>query len=329
MVENKLAVKDEIPVLEHFKTLYYLLNAKPDSQTKILKGSKLVQLVNIHDINHRVIEKLKNHDLETNITTINFILKEGIIYNYQSWQEFLNKNWDEVNQEVNHISINWDMNLKLPNYKLPQRHSLKLKIGDAIPPKDFFQLMFTSDDENEIMEGRADAVCKVDFINQVIATELLDIVEKWYVGLQDTESDTKLTSFLKKNEDNFERIIHTALPTLLLVLFLYYLPFLQKIDLFKDVNVSSLSYLFVIINVLFLVSVYFSKGFSKFLTKKILSFKKYSPFLISRGDSNHHLKIEKENKGILKEIKIKLLVSFITLIITVALKWIIDFLSKQ
>ena len=48
-----------------------------------------------------------------------------------------------------------------------EKHTLKVKIGNSIAPKDMFQMMFTSDEPSEILESRAEGLVKVEFINQL------------------------------------------------------------------------------------------------------------------------------------------------------------------
>ena len=168
--------------LDQFKSLYYLLNAKPDSQLRLIKEDKEIDFNDLVELNEKVVSKLKTESLETSITTITIVFKSKKVSTYNNWLEFSRTNWNIADQTLS-ISINWDINVKLPEHELPQRHTLKVRLGSAVRPSEMFQLMMTSDKDDELMEATSNGVCKVDFINHVIANELLAIVEDWYQTL--------------------------------------------------------------------------------------------------------------------------------------------------
>ena len=47
--------------LETFKSYYYQMNAKPDTETKVFKEHKKVTLTKIRDLIERMNAKLENH----------------------------------------------------------------------------------------------------------------------------------------------------------------------------------------------------------------------------------------------------------------------------
>ncbi|MBC1215343.1 hypothetical protein GNE08_14065, partial [Trichormus variabilis ARAD] len=154
--------------LDDFKSLFYQLNAKPDTEIRLLPGKKTVELADISNINEQIQAKLRNHDVAASIGSINFILSNKKIKDYSTWAEFEREKWNTINERIKTLTIHWDIAIKLPQYSLPQRHSIRLRIGSNIPPKDIFQLIFTSDNIQEIMEAKTPSVCKIDFINNII-----------------------------------------------------------------------------------------------------------------------------------------------------------------
>ena len=137
--------------LDQFKSIYYLLNAKPDSQIRLLKENKKLNFEDLLELNASVISKLKTESLETSITTITVVFKNKKVNTYNNWLEFERTNW-QISDQTLSISINWDINIKLPEHELPQRHTLKVRLGSPIRPNEIFQLMMTSDKDDELME---------------------------------------------------------------------------------------------------------------------------------------------------------------------------------
>jgi hypothetical protein len=208
--------------LDEFKSIFYQLNAKPDTEIRLLPGKKNLELADIRSINEQVSAKLRNHDLVSDIASITFVLSNRKIKDYGAWAEFERENWDTINEKVSMITIKWDVAIKLPQYQLPQRHSLKVRIGNEIPPKDIFQLILTSDDIVELMEARTPSICKVDFVNDFLATELINIVTNWHEGLRDLPEANPLSSFLFKYGKLLSEIIQYCSPIVLLTIFHQY-----------------------------------------------------------------------------------------------------------
>jgi len=44
------------------------------------------------------------------------------------WKEFERTNWDNMVDTIESVSIRWDIEIKMPNYESPQRHTIKLRI---------------------------------------------------------------------------------------------------------------------------------------------------------------------------------------------------------
>lgn len=112
--------------IDDFKSLYYQFNAKPDTELKILKGQKLLHLADIRSINESIELKLRNHDLVTACVCLTFVLTNGKVRDYSSWQEFEREKWQTENEKISSISMNWDITIKLPNFQLPQRGSIPI-----------------------------------------------------------------------------------------------------------------------------------------------------------------------------------------------------------
>jgi len=74
--------------LDQFKSLYYLLNAKPDSQLRLLKESKVIGFDCIAELNEKVQQKLRTETLETTITTVTVVFKNKRVITFNNWLEF-------------------------------------------------------------------------------------------------------------------------------------------------------------------------------------------------------------------------------------------------
>lgn len=309
--------------IDAFKSIYYWANAKPDTQLKLFRERKIISLSDIHELNTRIGNKLKNHNIETFLVTLNFVLTEGNIREYASWNEFDRENWQFINQRIQTISITWDLTFSIPNYHLPQRHTLKVRIGSAIPPKDLFHFMFNTDETSDLLTLRAEGMVKVDFINQVLGNELVSIVTEWNEGLKTIEHKKGFQSFLQNNERYINISIIYFFPLLILFFgFIYQNLIIKELELSKDLNLITLERTLLIGAAITSIGLVLSRFFANQITRKIDKFKIPSGILITKGDKNYDEELKIENKNIIKDILGRVLISLAVTLIIIGLKYI-------
>jgi len=310
--------------LDTFKSIYYWANAKPDTQIKFFRKRKKIELSDIYDLNQRVNQKLNLHKIQTYIVSLNFILTEGNVKEYASWAEFERENWGTINQRVESINLTWDLTFSIPTFAMPQRHTLKVRIGNAIPPKDMFQIMFTSDEPSELMESQAEGLVKIDFINQVLANELIQIVTNWQEGLKDVTKPKSIIRFLEKRERYIRSSIEYFVPIIIVSLsYLYHDLLCNHFNFSKELNLISIQKVALIFLTLFGFGQLIAKYLSSWFSKKVVKFKHENGIIISKGDKNYIEEINKENQSVLGQIALKVFISIVATIILIGLKFII------
>ncbi len=314
--------------LDEFKSLWYHLNAKPDTEIRLLPGKKNLELADIRSINEQISAKLHNHELVSDIASINFVLSNRKIKDYFTWAEFERENWDTVNEKVRTVTIKWDLAIKLPRYQLPQRHSLKIRIGTEIPPKDIFQLILTSDDIVELMEARARSICKVDFVNDILAAELINIVANWHEGLRDLPETNPLSSFLARKGKLLSEIIRYCSPIFLLIISYQYYDFLMPlIGMQEQLSIKSLDALLILLAAIFVIGIFLGFKFERWIDKRIDKLEEYPKFSITRGDKKAVEEFERTNKKLTYQIVARFLWVVFSLVVTSSIKFVIQYFS--
>ncbi len=209
------------------------------------------------------------------------------IKDYSTWGEFERENWDTVNSTVQAVTIKWDMRVQLPQFKNRQRHSLRCRIGREVAPKDIFQLMMTTDDVIEIMEAQSPCIVKVDFVNDILANELLNLVEQWYQGLASIPEKSSISTFLISKGNRVSEILRMLLPISLLMIARQYL------DLYEPLlgseshdNIHALIDIGIILTSVFVIGTYFGRKLERFIDSRIDKLQRYPVFSISKGDRN-------------------------------------------
>ena len=67
------------------------------------------------------------------------------------------------------------------NYGVPQRHTVSVRIASTPKPSDVFKLLLNGgfDDVDDISIQSATTICKVDFVNNTLAEELVNVISNW------------------------------------------------------------------------------------------------------------------------------------------------------
>jgi hypothetical protein len=286
-----------------------------------------LELADIRSINEQVAAKLMNHDITAEIASINFILSNKKIKDYCTWAEFERENWDTVNEKIQTLAIKWDILIKLPHYKLPQRHSMKLRIGADIPPKDIIQLILTTDDITQLIEAKSRSVCKVDFINNIIAIELLNIVSNWHEGLKNSPELNVVPRFLKKQGKLLSEIIRYLSPIVLLAIVSLYSNYLFPfLGIKEEVSIDSVQKIFIFIAAFFMTGLFFGSKIERFIDKKVDKIEYYPTFSITRGDRKAIEEYEKANEKLTKQIVSRIFWILFSVLISSALRLLIDYI---
>jgi hypothetical protein len=315
---------DTLIALSDLKSLFYQLNAKPDTEVRLLPKGKTLDLSDIRSINEQVVAKIENHDVIGKIASINFILSNRKIKDFATWAEFERERWETINDRVESISVTWDMSLRMPQYELPQRHSLKLRIGNAIPLKDMFQIVLASDDISELMETESHGICKVDFVNSIIANELLNIVSNWHDGLSDSPELVSIQKFIKKWGRFVTEVIRYLIPILLLILTCSYSEIVYGIlSIENEISMNSLQRLLIFSTIIFSTGIIVGSRVENWIDRKINKIQEFPSFKITRGDEKFIEELEKKNNSLTNQIISRISWILIGFLITSGLRFLI------
>tara|TARA_B100000787_G_C16174847_1_gene288432 strand:- start:671 stop:1678 length:1008 start_codon:yes stop_codon:yes gene_type:complete len=315
--------------LDDVKSFFYLMNAKPDTSIQLLEGRKKITLAEIRDLNERIQRKLQNHDLIGQIASINLIFEKGKIQDYSTWAEFERETWHTINNKTDAISLTWDISVKLPRYENPQRHTLKVRIGQAVSPKDMIELVFSSDDPSELREKRADGIVKVDFIDQVIAGELIEKVVNWYEGLKKVPNDIGFQKIMEKNQRLIISTIFNFTPILFLAVYHYYfLAFCEWGSSISNITIANIQLFLIVFVAIFFFGKIFASKFAKWIDKKIDEYTRISQFEISKGDENAFHDSEAKNNSITKKIVMRGFLTIVSTAIAFTLRHLLELWIK-
>lgn len=299
-------------------------------ETKFFKESKIVCAEDAIELNERIQEKLKLHDCITTMTSIIVSFNNDRALEFNNWTLFENEKWS-TSAVVRSIIITWDFTVKLSGYKIPQRHTVKFRIGTKLKPKDLMELVWNHDDEFELHEAFAHSICTIDFINPMISSEIFLIIENWHKALPDNFFTNKTYQFLRKHVSKIEQVFVFLVLTIgCLLVFGASKVFLKVIwnDKFDQQFYyrlfGGLLLSFLIIHGLYVLA----NSWSKRSTGKLERLKPSNIFKITKGDTNENEKAKKTNEGILSKMVIKLIITIVLGVLAFFSSHLFDFIVK-
>ena len=187
-VDEKNSVMDiteQQKAYENFKAFYYMINANTDCKSIVYSKSIRVDKEDLNDLCTKVVDKFQNNYTDDGYKiNVHLSFSDNKTVNFVTWDAFLQYQFPVA--KLSSIVIEWEYMLKMPNYRLPQLHKLIVKISDGIRPEEMLNLLISGrlEDMDEFEQGVYPVAARVDFVNNVISDELLQIVNNWAEGVR-------------------------------------------------------------------------------------------------------------------------------------------------
>lgn len=301
---------------EHFKSIYYLLKAKRDTDIKLFGDNKHFRKADITELNDSIFQKLRTLDLVTQITTVTVTLSNREIKFFGNWNEFINTNWN-ISATTKSITIEWDFNFLFPNQRVPQTHTIRVRIGSDLRPNEIIHVIFQGGDESELEEAKSQVVCKIDFVNAQICSELKMIVNDWYEALPSNTSDHGLIIFLIKYKLYLKNIVSVLMLTSVLIFLNYFvISFLND----QQTSTDSLLRKFYFLSTITILLTYISISIGRLIAENMISksigkFVRNPMFQFTKGDENKLAEVKNKNKKYIQNFIISVLLALLTNVI--------------
>lgn len=304
--ENLIAVSEQELMVKDFKSVFYQLTAKPDSMTRVFTKDTSIELDDIKSLNDRVVEKLQAHYNDAGfLISVHVKFSSGKAKEFSSWSAFEAHQWYE-GESINKIVISWEFNAMLPQYRVPQKHTLTVKMSNSMRPEEMLNIIFTGNIQEleELDRNFFPIVARVDFIDRLLGDELLNIVSEWVKGLKEAVVEkSKIILFLKKNKGKISTLLnfgtYIILATSSVVITNKYI---RTLDI-TVVNSMTVDQMLCLINSIFVCAGVWilSKRFIRAVTDRIFNLlNEYGDnclFNITKGDVNRQNKMRKREKN--------------------------------
>lgn len=316
--------------IKQFQSIYYLLKGKRDTDIKLFNDYKQFTFSDIIDLNSKIYKKLELHEKITDIVYVTVGLDKNEIKTFGNWYEFVQTDWN-ISARTKYISLEWDFNIILPNqkHKIPQTHSLRIRIGNNLKPSEMIQVVFQGSDEYELEEVQSQMVCKIDFVNSQICSELKTVVTEWYEALPKNSKEHKLIRLILKHEIKIQSLVVLSFLSAGIIFINYLFIFFTK-NHFNIIPTNTNQGLFLFLTSSIPIIYFFYRLgllYGDLIVKKRIGKLNRNPmFEFTKGDNNRFKEVKESNKKLLNQLALNIFYALsangVAYIIGVILKYI-------
>ena len=201
---GELLTQEDSKRIKEFQALYYELNAKPDTTTKIFPDKVVVSLDDLCNLQEMVSEKLSLHRSEGKFgkTNVTVTTSKRKVHSFDDWTLFATHNW-RIPEYIESVTLVWDFYIMVDGYENPQRHKLTVKISSGMKPEEVLSLLLSGkvEDIEDIEMQQAPIIAQMDFIENRLGQEFINIVTEWVGTLKKASHEkSKLMLKLKKHK---------------------------------------------------------------------------------------------------------------------------------
>lgn len=303
-MENKVKPKSnfesnlvaQIPK-EEFKSLFHFMVGSPDNEEIILPRLIIVKPTDIARLYDKIIDKLNTHQIEGAVVTVDITYQSGKVKHFNNWNDFNSFTWD-IPEETSELYVKFDFLMQLPNYHIPQRHTVAVRILSQPDTISMLRSILSKNLEEleKAYKMGGPVICRVDYVNNVIGKELLDLVKEWNECCPIAVYENKIVKFLRDHPSIIDYFLKYL--TVIIMSFLSIAIFMNIISGYGNSSVFSIALLKDVILWAFItiLSIIFLKEISSKLANfAIKSFHKYGNrflvFDITSGDKERQKKI--------------------------------------
>ena len=310
---SSVPINNNDHALSQFKSIYYLLKGKRDTDIKLFDDNKKFSYSDILELNDKVNKKLELHQKVTNMVSVTVALDNKAIKSFGNWEEFVNTDWN-ISAKTKYITLEWDFNIILPNhsFNIPQTHTLRIRIGNNLKPSEMIQVVFQGAEEYDLAEVQSEMVCKIDFVNAQICSELKNVVSEWYDALCKNTEKQKFIHFIRKNHDKIQALVIFFFLTAGIILSNYLFILWADTDLtFLTTNATqklfaSITWSMSLMYIFFSLGNFYAERIHK---KTIHKFRGNPMFDFTKGDSNKLKEVTEQNQKLIKKLFLEIFCS--------------------
>ncbi|TXI14337.1 MAG: hypothetical protein E6Q68_00535 [Polynucleobacter sp.] len=279
-----------------------MLVGKPDSIQRVFSRSVQIDQNSLFELNLRVHEKLKTHNLEAIVVSATVIFDDKTTIEFGGWAEFESYRWS-THKATKEIRLKWQFLLSVQGYEIPQQHSLVVKLSADAKPLELLQAVLSKnpDEIDGVMYNFAPTVCRADFVNHTMGQELISLVEEWNKSLSTPDIESSIIKKLYRYKHTLSHAINYLTPALSTIAFIAvfrsnYITSDHSLPISMNDGVNLITWLLFGIVVIYLLDKS-ARWLAGIVHNSIAEYGKYSIFNLTSGDLSRAKKLDNSNKA--------------------------------
>lgn len=332
---SDLIVSEEEKMLQSYRSMFNIINAKPDSLMKTYDEAVQVEVSDIEDLNKRILRKIRNHyqsESDGFICTVVVNFNDRTTLDLKCWEEFREHNWYE-NTSIKSIIIKWKFTVSIPQYKLPQDHTIVVKLSSSLRLDEIINLLFSGTIENidEVDNLKCPVIARVDYVDALLANEIINIISGWVESLNHPKrKESKIIKIMCSNRKFIAQLMEygsTIFSGVLAFFILSKLLFTLECENVGSMTIYNLQQVLMVIlcGVLIIWTLNkFSHKFAKITYAKLEDYGEVFTFNISRGDEKIQSEVKKEDGSSLKAICLNIISTIIFNLICIIISFMLN-----
>ena len=253
------------------------------------------------ELDSQIREKLTHYEIDDVVFSIAVNFEKGIIKEFTDLEDC--EQYIGTRSEVSEsLMLRWDVLVKLPDYRLPQRHTITFRVASRMRPIQMLEYVFSpnaSDADRLVLEA-SPAFCRVDFINHLLGQEVVNLIDSWYEARRKSVVVSSTYLKLKKHRRRIADVIRYSIPILIAVLLgaaMFSIPFQGNTN--DPISLQQgqilMIWLFASLLIIYLAEK-IGFGLASRSFRAIAKFGQVLVFDLTGGDKNKQLELEQENQ---------------------------------
>lgn len=310
----------QLPSLDkvELRALLQLLNKKVDSTTQLFPKDIIVRAEDIYDLNYRMKEKLSTSNIFIASTVVSIKYNNQKTMQFTTWDQFQSYSWEETSS-IRNITLIWEFYVDVDGYQVPQKHTVVVRISSGMKMEEMLQLIMTGKIEeiDSLEQSFIPIVCRVDFVNTLLADEIINLVDKWNKGLNVPVVSKNILYRLKKYKSYIISVVDMVLKVIIwAMIILLIIKGFEIINIQEITKLNMLQLRNMILGGVGLVGLHqllewVAKILINTIQESFVSYGKTFTFDITKGDKKQQQKIKERDKKSVKNLIWNILLSFI------------------
>lgn len=199
------------------RKILQVLALPKNSHIELFPDSIQLELKDIGKLTEQIGSKLAQLRVDANSHSMKAVISfnKGRSYQLVGWNQIRNFNWD-IPERTNAVILTWEFFYNRDEGSDPELHVISVKVTESLNPMQVLRAALSRDREDmDSLEIRmAPVVCEIDYHDNLLSRELVQIVSTWHKSLRRPAPLLGIGKFIQKKQERISTSIQYSLELL-------------------------------------------------------------------------------------------------------------------